>query len=988
MNGRPAPFLVFPWQQPFLPALVSHILAPDTTDARDGTRADGRSPHGAAQDTVLIVPHERPWRYLVRIFGERGVPALLPRTLSFSALVGLWRPYASTGAVRRATGLDSAALLRRCVQELGAEDEALSARFAHMDMAQFLPWGLKLASLLEELFIQNIEPADMAHAEGEVSPPAAALLGALGRISRAWRATLAEGGWTTPGLDQYLAAQAADTIPPTLRPGPGRRVIIAGFSTLSATEETLLCALWQAGATVCLHADAALARGREPHWACADQARWIRRWRADVRLAGSDVPPDTRPDLSFFAGHDLHSQLERMRSDLLDTGAGSTAVVLADSSLLMPVLHHLPDKNVNISMGYPLSRSPLFRLLDALFRLEESRTEDGRFHWRALLHVLRHPYLHMLSTEDAQARPLALRDAMRRLDALLRNGSRFADLTSLCAECEAALAPELAALLSRTVKTLVDALDGARTTADLARWLNGIRALLLECGGTVWSRFPLDAEALYRLERDCIPELAQNALADEPFPKSQLFGIARQLLEQSRIPFEADPLVGVQVLGMLETRLLHFEHVFIMDATDDVLPGNPAPDPLLPDALRFALGLPDARERAHVAAHTLFRLCAGAKDVHFFWQEGMGGSALFDGKKQRSRFIEQCIWEEEQAGGSLLVRGGPRLRTAHCPVRFSPPSPRAVERTPGLDAALRNFLRQPLSASRLDVYLDCPLRFAWQQLCGLRPQTEVNEGDDPAAVGTCIHETMRALYSPWLGKTVHRGDIRLADAERCFSQALEAADLRRTLPADACLMLEAAVPVRLRAYLEHQPDETFILALERSLTVNMELYGRQYTMAGILDRIDRRDGLLHVLDYKTGRLKLHDPELWEDSALFAEARAICADGGCGAAVQRLDDCFERLREQLPSIQLPVYVAMLRRQDFGPVGNAALVELRANGAEASLFSHFLEDDELEDARQACDTALALLLLHLETTPRFTPRPDRHCDWCAYASLCHS
>ena len=102
---------------------------------------------------------------------------------------------------------------------------------------------------------------------------------------------------------------------------------------------------------------------------------------------------------------------------------------------------------------------------------------------------------------------------------------------------------------------------------------------------------------MYRLMRHAEPILRETCLAQTPFPPTVLHGITRQVLEQERVPFEAEPLTGMQVLGMLETRLLHFERVLIVDATDDKLPGNPAQDPLLPDSMRQVLGLPDARRR-------------------------------------------------------------------------------------------------------------------------------------------------------------------------------------------------------------------------------------------------------------------------------------------------------------------------------------------------------------------------------------------------------
>lgn len=975
------PFLIFPWQRPFLPDLVDTVV---------------RASDGEPGSALIIVPHQRPWRYIVRIFAERGHAGLLPKTVAFSDLVAQWRAQGAT-AKMVANPLDQAALLHQCVSDLAREDAALAARFARMDMARFLPWGLRLAALLEELFIQGLEPADLAHLEGEASAPAAALLGALGRISRAWRAALEARGWTTPGREQFLAARDAQHIPGLLRPGEDRPVFIAGFSVLNGTEEKLLRSLWQAGARVCLHTDPAVAEGKAGHWACAEQAEWLRRWRAPCEAAVplSETEAAHKPERHFFAGYDLHSQLEALAADLGRDDGASTAVVLTESSLLLPVLHHLPEKEVNVSMGYPLARSPLFRLVDDLFQLQEGRAADGRYHWRALLHVLRHPYLNMLETAPVDGETLPLRDGLRRMEALIREGSRYVDLADALARCRGDLPLPLGDLLAECLETTIHALGRVESTAGLAAWLEGIQRFLLAHGGDIWRRFPLDAEALFRLMRHVAPGLAHNALAGEVFPQGLLFGIARQLLERERIPFEADPLVGVQVLGMLETRLLHFDRVHVVDATDDVLPGNPAQDPLLPDSLRAVLGLPDARRRERVAAYTLHRLCASARETFFYWQEGVSHSALFDGKKLRSRFVEAFLWEEEQAQKRLLTPGVAPLRTAVCRVRQMAREPVSLARTPGLHAAMTAFLQRPLSASRLDTYLDCPLRFVWENLCRLKPRQEVNEGDDPALVGTCLHRALRALYAPWVGKDVHRGDITEARALACFQTEFEAADLRRLLPADACLMLEAAVPVRLGEFLRHQPEVTHIVDLEARIDAQLSLAGRTWPFTGIIDRLDRRDGLLHVLDYKTGGIETHDHGLWSDAAFFGEVAGLCAlaDGLLQGAspdddlMERLDAAFADLRERLPSVQLPAYVAMLDARKRGPVGDAALVELRFRGEERPLFGPLL-DDELMVAREDCNLVLALLLRHMERAPCFQGREGDHCRWCAFASLCAS
>ncbi|MDO5484667.1 MAG: PD-(D/E)XK nuclease family protein, partial [Desulfovibrionaceae bacterium] len=495
----------------------------------------------------------------------------------------------------------------------------------------------------------------------------------------------------------------------------------------------------------------------------------------------------------------------------------STAVVLTSNGLLMPVLHHLPAKDVNISMGYPLARSPLNRLLDSLLQMQLKCSQEGFHYWRDALQALRHPYLTRLTVEDEQGHTYPLRGALRKLESLIRSRGRYVDMAALGQECAASLEEPLRGLFLNCLDVMVHQPAMARTTAAMAVCLTDICEFLLRYGGEMWRQFPLDAEAMFRLMRHVTPILRTTLLAEIPFPPAELHTIVREILAQERVPFEADPLTGLQVLGMLETRLLHFDRVLILDATDDNLPGNPSQDPLMPDSLRLVLGLPDARRRERTMAHTLYRLCAGAREVHFFWQEGVSRSALFDGKKSRSRFVEELIWQEEQRRGALLKPGEGPLQATQCVVNSFTVEAKSIARTPALDKAIRTLLQKPLSASRLDVYLQCPLAFALRYLCRINAPQEVCEGDDPAAVGICLHDTLRLLYEPWIHREVHRGDIGIKEIRACFARVMETADLQRLLPADSCLMLESSAPLRLLNFLQAQPETTTILALEEKI---------------------------------------------------------------------------------------------------------------------------------------------------------------------------
>lgn len=966
MPIRP-PFRLYSWDAPFLPALLEDMRG--MTGGRLGR-------------AVLILPHNRPRRYLLELIRTTApLPALLPRMVTLQELVADYRAQGTDSPLHTALLLDRVALLHECLGDLAHEDAELRARLSHMDMASFLPWGIRLSSVMEECFTHGVAAQDLSFTDDEVAPFAAALLGALGSIQTRYTELLRGRGWTTPGFDIREASARAEDIPPLFRPSATRHIFIAGFSALGEGERRLFRALWDAGAHICLHTDVRVAEQEGFHWAAGDHRHWLRDWHADAVV----VTPARRhrQEAAFCEGYDLHSQLEQLREDLRQRPAGSTAIVLTDNSQLMPVLHHLPDKDVNVSMGYPLARSPLFRLIDSLLRLRHARQEDGRVPWRPLLQCLLHPYLTMLRAPLPDGTDLPLRDAIRDMEKSIRAGSRLADTAALFAESRSRQPAELAPLLDALHEAAFARPGRCATLADMAAWLEELSTMLLTWGGAIWTRFPLDAECLYRLMRSVLPGLRQSSLAETPFPFSVLRQFTTELLQAERVPFELDPITGVQVLGMLETRLLQFDNLYIVNATDDILPGVPQPDPLLPDSLRALLGLPDSRRREMVSAYTLHRLAAGARRIFWYWQEGVQHSTLFDGKKSRSRFVEQRIWQLEQQRGALLEPGTPPLHKCACTVRAVGRAPQAIDATPTLREAMTALLRRRLSPTLLDGYLQCPLRFAWRHLCRLHVPDEVPEGDDPAAVGSLVHAVLEALYRPYLGRTVRRGDISRETLHAIFLQHMESSGLRDSLPVESCVMLETAAPLRLETFLDNQPEETFIHRLEQSYDARLDVRGAGVTLCGQLDRVDIRDGRLHVLDYKTGRVEACRQDVWTDSSFWEALGDFCA----GNAQDADNALLQLTAERLHSVQLPCYVHLLAANEDCPVGDAALVHLRDNGAEFPLFDRALTDEELDIAvRLRIPDLLGFLVHHMATAERYIPMAGPACTYCEYRSLC--
>lgn len=939
---------------------------------------------GDMRGAVVVFPHRRPRRHLLaRLAADERLakPLFAPRMEG----VGEWlpglrreldpRPLATAGP------LDRAGLLYEIVAGLRGEGRGRLARLP-LERERFFPWGLRLAELLEELARHALTPANLANLGGEVLPMAEALLEQIGDIFARYEAALAERGWTTPGLDARLAAQRADEAAALFE---GRTVFIAGFHALSGAEDAVFRALWERGAEVVLHTDPALAGDRRgAHWACADHSRWLAAWgaRAETHLPRGGARGG--PRMRFFEGYDLHSQLAAMRRELEAPGPADTAVVLPDTSCLMPVLHHLPVKDVNISMGYPLSRSSLARLVETVLRLGETSAGPGRYHWKEVVALIRHPYVKMLEPLPG----VPVRGLLRELERSVRSGARYLDPLAWEPDLEAPGAvPEGVdpAAARSALRMVLDAcltpFARARSLADLGRALLGLaRTLCPDHGVGLWRRFPVDAECLYRLSSSVVPALTDSFIGEEPLDMPVRHAILRRLLDAERVPFEAEPLTGLQVMGMLESRLLRFSRVLVLDAEDDKLPGGASYDPLLPDPLRGLLGLPDGRQRALVAAHNFHRLVAGADEVRVFYQCGESAPGDKASRPVRSRFVEQLLWEEEQRLGRVLAPGdGGPLAAEALPVASLPPLDGGLDKTPAIQDRLERRLRErPLSASFLDTYLHCPARFFYAHLTPLREPDTVSEDGDPKELGELVHDALREFLTPHLGRRLALSALDPAPLLDGFESLLAQRDFFARMPYDLRRGLALSGRLRLLRFLEASP-ETTIEALEREYGAALDVDGASLRVQGRLDRLDMRPEGRVILDYKTGTVLPPARSLWADEVLWERVADWRGPDD--------PDPAEELARRLVSVQLPLYGWLVRAELGEAPCDAAWVELKDRGEEKPLLGPKMEDAAREQAfAHDAPAAARFLVRRMLAAPRFEARPGPRCAFCPYGFRC--
>lgn len=975
------PFLIIPWDRNFLECLSTIII---------------RETGGNLDKAIVIFMHDRPKRYLTTCFQqhpELSKPCILPYILTIQELLSCLYVEKCIELYHEVGLLDQVDLLFSCVEELSVLDTSLCNLLSKNGIVGFFPWGIQLATVFEECFIQGLTPKNLLYTEGEVAPFGSALLAALGQIFLLYKKKLEQENLITPALKAYLIAEhilqhSFEELPSLFRQ---KKIFLAGFSTLTGVEDTIFRYLWTKGARICLHVDAMLTdKDGKGHWACKAQTKWIQSWNASTELFCQASP--VKKTWHFFAGYDLHSQLERMQEDLLlsQKEQTSTAIVMTTSKLLLPIVHHLPYKDCNISLGYPLSKSLLCRFLESIFKICELRQKDGAIYWKALLNFIRHPYVRSLNLGGVE-----LYSLLQGLEQWVVTSQKYIDLQLFFKEVTYSqnttqtrhiYSENEQLLLKEFIQITIENCMSIDTLAKFADFLGTLCDFLLQFGHDNLQRFPLESECLFRLVHKVIPELKGTRMAHTVLPWELLQSMVLALIHEERVPFEADPITGLQVLGMLETRLLHFSKIFLIDVTDDQLPGNPERSPLLPDSLRSVLGLPNVHDRDLLTAYTFHRLLAGAKEVYLYWQEGIEVSGLFDGKKQKSRFIEEILWQEEQRIGSQIIPGEQLLQIAKPDVYPPLRKHRHIIKTPAIQRQFSSILSRPLSATQLDTYLMCPLRFYFDRVSVIHPMEVVNEDDDPASVGQLLHSVLKLFFMDYIGKECRREELSIERLRSLFTEEFLDSGLMTSLPPESSMMLSISGPERLVRFLEAQPDVTNILYIEKYFQATLKVKGKTRILEGILDRVDKREheGVV-IFDYKTGHIKHDFSKLWQDEKLWSDLESFELVN-CIEHPEKADELLFTLAKKISTIQLFYYIYLYRDATGEEIQDAAFISLKEDGHEYWLLKDLAADIKEDIILYKIPRLLSFLLYHMEHRLEIRPHEGHHCNWCPWNNVC--
>ncbi len=649
-----------------------------------------------------------------------------------------------------------------------------------------------------------------------------------------------------------------------------------------------------------------------------------------------------------YAGQLLYKWLVEEKAD-----AKSIAVVLADERLLIPLLGAVPSGSngsgmfhYNVTMGYPLMQSPFYDLIYRWIQLLILRKEDAssRISLPALDGLMQNPLLEMLTSH------------------------RLSDLFSLN-RFYMAVDEIMDAVTDESLKLLFGLLFFGWETP--VHFMDKLKSLLAQ-----FRELPAISEKKNRLLQFQLSLMMQVVKLAEGifYEQKEYLGfqsirkILLQLMGRKEVSLKGEPLTGIQVMGMLETRNLDFERVIILGANEGILPKTGFQESFIPYDLRNAYSLPLQNSKTAVASYHFFRLLQRTRHAVLIYNsepDVMGGGEV-------SRFVLQI--ENELAKRNPNIRlsrkivNVPLNETGHV-------QDITIQKDKPVMQQMRKLAEKGISPTALNTYVRCPLQFYYSYVAKIDVPVQPEVSVQSSTFGRVVHGVLEQLYKPFVGKTIDAGKLKRGlheNLESFLLQEFQKSYGRSDLKFGRDLLIYEVAREYVERFVTNEisrltKESCELMDTEKKIESMLDVNGFRVTLRGAIDRIDKNpgNGKIRIIDYKTGSVETKDLKLktWD---------VLIEDAGFSKALQVLAYAWLYSKENK---------AM---QNVVP----GLISLK------TVHSRFMpvlfpENTSFEDVLSAVESQLKKLIAHIfdEKNPFSQTADDKTCAYCDFKDLCN-
>jgi len=533
-------------------------------------------------------------------------------------------------------------------------------------------------------------------------------------------------------------------------------------------------------------------------------------------------------------------------SDLKETSdLANTAVVLGDETLLIPVLNSLPENvdTINITMGFPLKDTPLTPLFNRLFVMHSQ--EKPEFYFKDVISILSHQYI----------RPLFQSSQKNSADELILHIQQQ-NLVFISKEKLQSLDKENADVIS----LLFGNWENTPKTA-----ISNCVSIILAIKNSFSSKKEntIALEYLFRFHEVFNMLLGLNEKYNTIATIKTLHGLFKELISFETLDFQGEPLQGLQLMGMLESRVLDFETVIISSVNEGILPSGKSNNSFIPFDVKLEVGLPTYQEKDSVYTYHFYRLLQRAKNVYIIYNTEV--DALNGGEK--SRFITQLEIEGVHNIKHKLV--SPKNRKIDV-------EPNRISKNESIISKLKEIAANGFSPSSLTSYIRNPMDFYYEKILGIKEADDVEEVVAANTLGSIIHNTLEYFYKPLEGKLLTEEIIKTMLSKIDFTVRKHFLDIYKQgdiTKGKNLIIFEIAKRyvlnfLNLEIESLKEGNTIKIISIESDLNIPIEIAELDFPvrLKGKVDRVDEYNGVTRIIDYKTGKVEQNKVQLenWDD----------------------------------------------------------------------------------------------------------------------------
>lgn len=650
----------------------------------------------------------------------------------------------------------------------------------------------------------------------------------------------------------------------------------------------------------------------------------------------------------------------------------NTALVLADENLLFPVLHSLPAalEDINVTMGYPLKNTPVAGYFELVFNLHENgqKIAGGKsnysFYHTDLVKLLTHPYTSIaLAGKEERLSVKPVVQTIQGKNIVFAAQSTLKKLfENLPLEYE---------ILQPVFNHWQSAQDAIACVQYLIEVLKD--GIIAQQDTNAENKSSLELEYLFAFTK--IVKRIQVLMSDYPGSIADvktLRSIINQIVRAGTLPFYGEPLMGLQVMGMLETRTLDFENVILLSCNEDILPSGKAVNSFIPFELKRHFGLPTYSDKDAIFAYHFYRLLQRATTIYLIYNTE--SDALGSGEK--SRFLTQLAYELPKINPNVTITE----QLLSIPVKPENSGIEiTVQKTPEILEKLKAKSEFGFSPSLLNKYRNCSIQFYFHGIAGLKEAEEVEETIGADVLGNVIHSVLEKLYAPFIGKKITAGDVKKMKAPveeltiECFEEYYNRSEIshgKNLLTLKVALkfinnFLDAEIAVITAS--EKKGEPVIVKALEQELETDLVIGTATIKVKGKADRIDSIGKMTRIVDYKTG-LAANNELKFDDWDL------IRTDAGLSKSFQLL--MYAYLYQKMnPAIKDNIQSGIITFREL----SAGLKTVKVNGSD------FLDEDVLT----AFEEQLRILLAEIvDPGVPFSQTTELiNCVYCSFRGVCN-